>query len=83
MTTFRDQVSMLQEMLSAKDETIVQLTHKIFEFESNTHDRGDDGERQHLAPLMPSGIVPDAKELETLKVILYQVYVFIHACMCV
>ncbi|XP_025110931.1 TBC1 domain family member 2B-like isoform X2 [Pomacea canaliculata] len=67
LTTFRDQVSMLQEMLSAKDETIVQLTHKIFEFESNTHDRGDDGERQHLAPLMPSGIVPDAKELETLK----------------
>jgi hypothetical protein len=65
---------MLQDMLSAKDETIVKLTNQIFEMENNNTDgQGDGGGfassgSSQSGPVRQSLLMADAKELETLRV---------------
>ena len=61
---------MLQDMLSAKDETVVHLTNQLFELENNNASGKEDGPGQRLLPGVstPAMLMADAKELETLKV---------------
>lgn len=60
---------MLQDMLSAKDETIVQLTNQIFEMENANSDVGDDPSQVlKPAPIRQQYFITDTRELETLQV---------------
>lgn len=67
--SLKDQVTMLQHMLQAKDEVIVKLTNDMYELEKNNND-------PHSAPKPSSPTIrksvvfdTDTRELEKLRVI--------------
>ena len=70
LAALQEQVAMLQDMLSAKDETVVQLTNQIFELESSGTSEKGDGQEQNVLPVVstPALLMADAKEMETLRV---------------
>lgn len=72
LATLRDQVTMLQDMLSAKDEIIVTLTNQIFELENNNA-VGNSGDQEQLllqrsSSPSPAMLMADAREVEALRV---------------
>ncbi|XP_070195586.1 TBC1 domain family member 2B-like [Littorina saxatilis] len=71
LATLRDQVTMLQDMLSAKDEIIVTLTNQIFELENNNA-VGNSGDQEQLllqrsSSPSPAMLMADAREVEALR----------------
>ena len=73
LAALQEQVAMLQDMLSAKDETVVQLTNQIFELESSGTSEKGDGQEQNVLPAVstPALLMADAKEMEALRVRLF------------
>ncbi|XP_041358045.1 TBC1 domain family member 2B-like [Gigantopelta aegis] len=66
--SLKEQVIMYQEMLGAKDEVIMQLTHQVFEHDNaKSSDKGSNSNPTEAIFERPSIIVTNTKETEALK----------------
>lgn len=70
--SLKDQVTMLQHMLQAKDEVIVKLTNDMYELEKNNND--PHSSPKPSSPTIRKSVVfdTDTRELEKLRVIQFK-----------
>lgn len=73
--SLKDQVTMLQHMLQAKDEVIVKLTNDMYELEKNNND--PNSSPKPSSPTIRKSVVfdTDTRELEKLRVIQFKLLI--------